>query len=120
MTHPTTARTPATLRASLASWVGLALCAGLIGWLSWLLKYGYAAELARCGRMPDQYYPEIVWFALLFPMGLSAMLSIAGVLLAKRMGGWTWLLLAPATLIIVSGAWLAWMGADGCAIRFER
>jgi hypothetical protein len=48
------------------------------------------------------------------------MLSIAGVLLTKRMGRWTWLLLAPAALIIASVAWLGWMGADGCAIRFER
>lgn len=120
MTHPTTLRTPAIFTASLASWAGLAVCAGLIGWLSWLLKYGYAAELARCGRMPDQYYPEIVWFALLFPTGLGALLSIAGALLAKRMGRWTWLLLAPAALIFVSVAWLGWMGADGCAIRFER
>ncbi len=63
---------------------------------------------------------EIVWFALLFPTGLGTLLSIAGVLLAERMGAWTWLLLAPAALIIASVAWLGWMGADGCAIRFER
>lgn len=102
------------------SWTLLSACTGLIVWLTWLLKYGYKSEVARCGRVPDEYYPEIAWLVLLFPTGLAVLLAIAGVLLAGRMGRWTWVLLAPVALIVGSVAWITWMGADGCAIYFQR
>lgn len=106
--------------AGIVSWALLSACTGLIVWLSWLLRHGYKAEVARCGRVPDEYYPEIVWLFLLFPTGLAVLLSIAGVLLAGRIGRWTWSLLAPTVLIVAGVAWITWMGADGCAIHLER
>jgi hypothetical protein len=121
MTLPTaTPRSAAATIAVTVSWALLSACTGLIAWLSWLLKYGYKAEVGRCGRVPDEYYPEIVWLFLLFPTGFAVLLSIAGILLAGRMGRWAWILLTPTILTVGWVAWVAWMGADGCAISFER
>ncbi|MBI1406647.1 MAG: hypothetical protein GC145_11035 [Caulobacter sp.] len=89
-------------------------------WLSLLIQHGYRWEIARCGRVPDQYYPEWAWLLLLFPLLLPLLLSGLGLLLAGRTGRWTWLVMSPGWLAFAGVVWATWMSVSGCAIAFQR
>ncbi|MBX3479819.1 MAG: hypothetical protein KF842_05425 [Caulobacter sp.] len=91
-----------------------------VAWLSVLIQRGYRWEIARCGRVPDDYYPELAWLLLLAPLVLPLLLSGVGFWLSGRTRRWTGLLMAPGWLALCGVIWATWMTTNGCAIAFER
>ncbi len=57
----------------------------LLGLALWMVKYGYAWELRRCGRLPAEYYPEIGWaFFVAGPAAIALFCAITAVLVEMR------------------------------------
>ena len=74
-------RSPFLIAAGLVGTIG----ALLLGLSLWMVKYGYAWELRRCGRLPNEYYPEIGWaFFVASPAAIALFCAITAVLVEMR------------------------------------
>ena len=80
-----------------------------------LILYGYRWEVARCGKVPDEYYPEYLWLFLMYFVGASLLLSVLGFRVARNLGRWTWLWLSLGWLLLFGVATIACASVATCA-----